>query len=358
MRNRIGNTSSYYSAHAPSQSSGTRSSTSGSERSFQTSAPLSHFASRLSAAGEARSEASLAPTEYGYGYGYASVPSTYGSDHGSAASSVYESATASSLSGVRSDIGSTHSGSSDLFEVELNRSARRSAASSDLFELDFHGIGRSSTAGGHRRSDVAGDLSQAGTPTERSFHLSERDSVASALHNGRLGYSSASSRRLASYEASSRASSATANSAAGSVVSSYHDSLTPSDRSALLAARGLGRFIPADLPSIESSLDSDYAVYLREGDDVVAPLRTSQLNPAQSATPSDPYSVSSGSVSRRLDRAPSFSRRIDDNHRPNVDSDWSSHFGGADIESLAAAGTGFAAEREHRQLWELLQDDH
>jgi hypothetical protein len=306
--------------------------------------------------------ASVAPSEHRYTY----APSTSVSEFGSASgSSVYESASAGSLPQTMSDSGSAHGSSSDLFEVDLNRSARRSEAGSDLFEIDIHGAGRYSEAGSHRRSDVAATLSQAGTPTERSFHLSERGSVASALRNGRLGYSSTSSRRLTSYEGSSRASSSTANSAAGSVVSSYNDSLTPSDRSALRAAQGRGRFIPATLPSSEGSLDSDYDAYLREGDDVVAPLRASRFPRFTSAAPSDPYSVSSGSTSRRLDRTPSFSGRIDDYRRPDVDSDGSggesgrwNQFGGADLESLAASGAGPAIEREHRQLWELLQEDH
>jgi hypothetical protein len=352
MRNRISNTSSYYPTPTTTGNSDTRSSTSGSHRSFQTSGQLSHFASRLSAAGEPHSGRTSVANPYTHAY----TPATYVSEYGSAASSVYESASAGSLSRAASDISSIRSGSSDLFELNLNRSARFSEAGSDLFEIDLHGAGQSFAAGNHRRSELGASLSQAGTPTERSFHLSERDSVGSALRNGRLGYSSASSRRLTSYEGSS---------AAGSVVSSYHDSLTPSDRSALRNATALGRFAPADLHPSEHSMDSEYHAYLQEGDDVVAPLRASRFRPIPSVAPSAPYSVESGSMSRRLSRTPSFSGRIDDNHRPRIDSDGagsdsdgSGRFGRADVESLAAAGAGPSSGRQHRQLWELLQEEH
>lgn len=358
MRNRIGNTSSNYSSHTPSERSGSRSSASGSARSFQTGSQLSRFASRLSSAGEAPRATSSAR----YDHHYEPAPTAvYQSEYGSVASSVYESANSASLPGAMSGIGAGHDSSRDLFEINLDQSGRRSETGSDLFEIDLD-----------RRSGVAAGLSQAGTPTERSFHLSERGSVASALRNGRLGYSSDSSRRLTSYEGSSRAGSATANSDAGSVVSSYNDSLTPSDRSALRAAQGLGRFAATTLHNSEGSLDSEYSAYLHEGDDFVAPLRPSKFRPISSTAPSDPYSVAAGSTSRRLSRAPSFSGRIDDTHRPSVDSDWSSgdshwsggdsgrmsQFGGADVHSLADAGAGPSSGPRPRQLWELLQEEH
>ena len=320
MRSRIGNTSTHYSSHTTSERSDSRSSASGSARSFQTSTQLGNFASRLSAAGEGRRVTSSAR----YEHSYAAAPTAiYESEYGSVTSSLYESATSASLTRATSNNGSAHGSSSDLFEIDINRSARRSDAGSDLFEIDLHGAGQRSGTGSGRRSSVAAGLSQAGTPTERSFHLSERGSVASALRNGRLGYSSDSSRRLTSYEASSGASRAVTNSAAGSVASSYNDSLTPSDRSALRAARALGRFASSNSPRSEGSLDSDYSTYLREGDDVVAPLRASKFCPIPSAAPSDPYAVASGSESRRLSGAPSQSPRI-----------------------------------AHRQLWELLRDEH
>jgi hypothetical protein len=318
MPSRISNTSSNYSSQVPSERSSSRSSASGSARSFQTNATLSRFASRLSAAGEAPRVTSAR-----YDHTYSVAPTAiHESEYGSVASSVYESANAASLSRVSSNIGSSHSGSSGLFEIDLDRSARASGAGSDLFEIDLQSAGRRSATASRRGSDVAASLSGAGTPSERSFHLSERGSVASALRNGRLGYSTDSSRRLTSYEGSSLAGSAPANSDAGSVASSYNDSLTPSDRSALRAAQARGRFARADLPISEGSLDSDYSTYLREGDDVVAPLRPSQFRPAPSRSPSDPYSVASGSASGRLSRAPSSSGRL-----------------------------------VHRQLWELLRED-
>ena len=371
MRTRINNSSSYYSTHSSSESRNTRSSTSSSARSAQTSGHLSHLASRLSAAGEAHHATRSARYEHSYAPAPAAI---YNSEHGSVVSSLYESATSVSLPPEMSDTGSSHSGSNHLFEIDLNRSARRSEAGSDLFEIDLHGAGRSFAAGDQRRSETAMSLSQASTPTERSFHLSERGDVASALHNRRLGYSSASSRRLTSYEGSTLAGSVAANSAAGSAVSGYHGGRSPSDSSVARRAMelGRGRLVCPDLPRSEGSLDSEYSAYLREGDDVVAPLRPSKFTTISSTKPSDPYSVISGSASRRLSRAPSFSGRLGDNHRPSVDSDWSSggsyrsssdsgrmsQFGGADLHSLADAGAGPSSAPPRRQLWQLLQENH
>lgn len=353
MRTRINNSSSYYSTHSSSESRNTRSSTSSSARSAQTSGHLSHLASRLSAAGEAHHATRSARYEHSYAPAPAAI---YDSEHGSVVSSLYESATSASLPPEMSDTGSSHSGSNHLFEIDL------------------HGAGRSFAAGDQRRSEAAMSLSQASTPTERSFHLSERGDVASALHNRRLGYSSASSRRLTSYEGSTLAGSVAANSAAGSAVSGYHGGRSPSDSSVARRAMelGRGRLVCPDLPRSEGSLDSEYSAYLREGDDVVAPLRPSKFTTISSTKPSDPYSVISGSASRRLSRAPSFSGRLDDNHRPSVDSDWSSgdsyrsssdsgrmsQFGGADLHSLADAGAGPSSAPPRRQLWQLLQENH
>lgn len=107
---------------------------------------------------------------------------------------------------------------SDWIDIHVNQSVRGSTSSrpssvssehhsrgSDWIDIHPHGASQGSVAGSDRGSDIAQTLSDAGTPSERSFHLSQRSSIADALGNGRLGYSSDSSRRLTSYESSSRA---------------------------------------------------------------------------------------------------------------------------------------------------------
>jgi hypothetical protein len=347
MPSRINSTSSYHSAYPASERSGTRSAASGSQRSSRAGGPLSDLASRLSTAGESyRVQTYRADRPAPSGQSYAYEPSAYTaaahSEYGSIAESTYETATSRKLSDASSDLFSIHS-ARDFYDIDPNRSRRGSVAESA------------------RVSSVAERLSQAGTLSERSFHLSERSDVGRALADGRLGYSTDSSRRLTSYEGSTVA----PNSVAGSIASSYRDSLTPSDLSALRAARALGRFVPSDLTRSEPSVDSDYSAYLREGDDVVGPLPASRFNPIPSLAPSDPYSVAAASTSRLIDRTPSFSGQLSNNYRPTVDEDREggnsfrannsssssgrfSQFGGADIESLSAAGAGPSTSRHGR----------
>lgn len=312
MKNRISSTSSYHSAYPASERSGTQSAASRSQRSSRSSSgPLSDLASRLSTAGESYSAQTYRadrPAPSGQSYAY--QPTVYSaaahSEYGSIAESTYETATSRPLS----------DSSSDLFDVDINHSSR------DFYDIDPNRSRRGSVAGSARVSSVAESLSQAGTLSERSFHLSERSDVGRSLADGRLGYSTDSSRRLTSYE--------------GSTVA----------------------------PNSEHSMDSDYSVYLREGDDVVAPLRGSNYRPA-SMVPGDPHSVSAASTSRLIDRTPSFSGRLGDDYRPTVDEDSPSgssfrgsysssssssgrfsQFGGADIESLSAAGAGPSTSRQ------------
>lgn len=348
MTSRLSRASSHHSGYPASESGGTRSATSVSQRSSRTSAPLSHLASRLSTAGQSyRAQTYRADRPAPSGQSYAYQPSAYSaaahSEYGSIAESTYETATSRPLS----------DSSSDLFEVDINRSARRSAADSDLFEID-HRAGRPTVAGSARASSVAEGLSQAGTASERSFHLSERSDVDAALHNGRLGYTSDSSRRL-----TSELSSMPPNSDAGSL-----PSMTPSELSALRAAQALGRFARADLA--DSDLDSDYGTYLVEGDDLVAPLRSDFRQILGQATANDPDSIVSASTSRRLsDRTPSMSGRLGDTYRPTVDGGWSigdssgrlSQFGGADVESLSAAGARPSTSRPgHMTMADYLRE--
>lgn len=352
MRSRISSTSSYHTDYLASERSGTRSAASGSQRSSPASGPLSNFASRLSTAGRsyhAQTHRFDQPAPSGQSYAY--QPTAYSaaahSEYGSVAESTYETATSRPLS---------HS-SSDLFDINIGDSSR------DFYDIDPH---RASGAATTRVPSVAEALSQAGS---ESFHLSARRDVGRALADGRLRYSTDSSRRLTSYEGSSVA----PDSVAGSNASSYRErSMTPSDLSALRAARALGRFVPSHFPR-ESSVDSDYSAYPREGDDVVAPLRASRFNPIPSMAPSDPYSVAAAATSRVIDRTPSFSGRPGDYYRPTVDEDYAggdsfrasnnsssgrlSQFGGADIESLSAAGAGPSTSRQgHTTLRDLLKE--
>lgn len=393
MPSSISNTSSFHSAYIAPEHDDRQSSTSGSQRNLPSNASLGRLASRLSTAGGSFVSAVGGERTPAAGSDVGSsvaspTHSVSASEYGSVAESVYESATSRSLTPSLWASGSAHSSGSDWIDMNFSvggrgsNASRLSAASSEhqssnsgWIDIDPHATGRRSVAGSEQRSEIAEVLSQAGTPSERSFHLSERGSVVEALGNGRLGYSSASSRRLTSYEGSSEASSARgsvagsrvfshvdsltllrngrrgSSSAAGSIVPSYVSSLTPSDLSAVRAARRGGRLAPpSSLPSAPSSLDSEYSAYLREGDDMVAPLPPSQFRPAPSAAPSDPYSVASGTSSRRIDRTPSLSRRLSDSGR-------SSRFGGADVESLSAAGSRRHGEGP-RPLWQFLKEDH
>ncbi len=389
MPSRISNTSSFHSAYtAPSQSD-THSSGSVSQRSLATNASLNSLARRAStAAGSSGSD-----TGSVYGSVASHSPSRSVSDVGSSTrnglshsgSETYYAAnsdfgseadwdaqgSADDIAGTLSQAGSRrtdtirrstdsshHSRGSDWIDMNFTRSARGStpsgpssvvssehhSRSGDWIDIDPRGTGQRSVVGSDRRSEIAETLSHAGTSSERSFHLSERGSVVAALRDGRLGYSSDSSRRLTAYEGSSRAN--------GSVAPSYVSSLTPSDRSALRAARLGGRFAaPSSIRSNRTSLDSDYEAYLHEGDDVVAPLRASRFRPIPSAAPSDPDSVAAAIGSRRIDRTPSLSRHIGDSRG-------SSRFGGADVESLASAGSQRRSAPGPRPLWELLKEDH
>lgn len=401
MPSRISSTSSFHSAYTAPSRSDTRSPGSQSQRSLATNASLDRLSSRASTT--AGSYITAAGSDAGSVYGsvashlsrrtvsdigsstrsrlsnrgneaHHATHSEFGSETSSAAQAsvddVAQTLSQASWSGTDTirrspDSSEHHSHGSDWIDMDFNRTVRDSTSSrpssvssehhsrgSDWIDIDLRGTSQRSVAVSDRRSEIAEALSQAGTPSERSFHLSERSSVAAALRNGRLGYSSDSSRRLTSYEGSSRTTSVAASSVNGSVAPSYVGSLTPSDRSALRAARLGGRFaVPNSIRSNRTSLDSDYEAYLREGDDVVAPLPVSRFRPMPSTAPSDPGSIASAIRSRRLDRTPSLSRHFGDSGR-------SSRFGGADVEPLASAGSQTQPAERVRQLWELLKEDH